>query len=51
MKMKRILIMMPDGLKSKLDALRSRGYTASGIVRHSLEREFDTLASPHAGKR
>jgi hypothetical protein len=40
MKMKRMLIMIPDGLKTKLDRLRSRGYTASGFVRHLLEREF-----------
>ena len=41
MKMKRMLIMIPDGLKTKLEDLHSRGYTASGFVRHLLEREFE----------
>ena len=52
MKMKRILIMIPHGLKTKLDALRSRGYTASGFVRHLLEREFEATSpgSHTAGK-
>ena len=51
MRMKRILIMIPDGLKTKLDALRTRGYTASGFVRHLLEREFESTGLPQtAGK-
>ena len=53
MKMKRILIMIPDGLKTKLDALRARGYTASGFVRHLLERELEADSpevTRHAGR-
>ena len=40
MKMERVLIQLPKGLKAKLDALRSQGYTASGYIRALLEREF-----------
>ena len=51
MKMKRLLIQIPEPLKTKLDALRTRGYTASGFVRHLLEREFESTGSPQtAGK-
>ena len=48
------MIQLPHALKTKLDALRSRGYTASGFVRHLLEREFEAQSpgGPHtAGKR
>ena len=38
MKMKRILVALPEPLKRKLDALRSQGYTASGFIRAVLER-------------
>ena len=52
--MKRMLMMIPDGLKTKLDALRSRGYTASGFVRHLLEREFESAGhskQPGSGRK
>lgn len=41
MKMKRMLIMIPGPLKTKLDALKSQGYTASGYIRSLLERELN----------
>ena len=41
MKMERVLIQLPKGLKAKLDALRSQGYTASGYIRALLERELN----------
>ncbi len=41
MKMKRILVALPEPLKRKLDALRSQGYTASGFIRAVLEKELN----------
>ena len=35
-----LLIHLPVTLKSKLDGLRSQGYTASGFIRALLEREL-----------
>ncbi|MEO7862287.1 MAG: hypothetical protein ABIU05_18020 [Nitrospirales bacterium] len=40
MKMIRMLIQVPHTLKTKLDAERRQGTTASGLVRHLLERHF-----------
>lgn len=42
MKMERVFIQLPKSLKVKLDALRGKGYTASGFIRALLEREFQT---------
>jgi len=36
----RLLITLLLPLKAKLDALRQQGTTASGFIRHLLEREF-----------
>jgi hypothetical protein len=41
MNMTRMLIQIPIPLKAKLDALRTRGYTASGYIRSLLERELN----------
>jgi hypothetical protein len=40
MKLVRILVSVPESMKKRLDALREEGYTASGFIRHVLEREF-----------
>jgi hypothetical protein len=40
MKMERILIQVPKRLKAKLDALRQRGTSAAGLIRHLLEHYF-----------
>jgi hypothetical protein len=40
MKMVRLLIQVPITLKAKLDAERSHGTTASGLIRHLLEEHF-----------
>ena len=32
---------MPEPMKAKLDALRGKGYTASGFIRAVLERELN----------
>ena len=48
MKMARVLIQLPQPLKAKLDALRAKGYTASGFIRTVLERE---LSKAHTGPK
>ena len=40
MKMKRLLIQIPSNLKATLDAERTRGTTAAGLIRHLLEQYF-----------
>ena len=40
MKMQRMNIQLPVSLKSKLDAQRKLGTTASGLIRHLLEQYF-----------
>ena len=40
MKMKRLIIQVPAQIKSKLDAERRQGTTASGLIRHLLEQHF-----------
>jgi len=47
MKMERMLIQLPKGLKAKLDGLRTQGYSASGFIRAVLEKE---LNKPHIKK-
>ncbi len=41
MRMKRLVVALPESLKRKLDALRAHGYTASGYIRSLLERELN----------
>ncbi len=36
----RIVIQLPQELKSRLDELKQKGYTASGFIRAVLEREL-----------
>ena len=40
MKMVRLLIQVPEPIKTKLDGLRTQGTTASGFIRHLLEAHF-----------
>lgn len=40
MAMVKLLIMVPKSIKTKLDALRKQGTTASGLIRHLLEQHF-----------
>ncbi|CAI4029897.1 hypothetical protein DNFV4_00317 [Nitrospira tepida] len=46
MKLVRILIMVPESVKKRLDAMRAKGYTYSGFIRHVLEREFNEGPKP-----
>lgn len=41
MKMQRLNIQLPANLKTKLDALRARGTSAAGLIRHLLEQHFE----------
>ena len=49
MRMVKTIISLPVPLKAKLDALRGQGYTASGFIRHLLEREFNH--APKLGRK
>ena len=40
MKSMRLVITLPTSLKTKLDAQRRLGTTASGLIRHLLEQHF-----------
>ena len=51
MKMKKLLIHLPETLKRKLDDLRAQGYTASGYIRALLERELGQPQPKKGGSR
>jgi hypothetical protein len=40
MKSIKILVSLPEGLAEKLKAEKDRGVTASGLIRHLLDRHF-----------
>lgn len=40
MKTVRMLVVLPESIKAKLDGLRAQGYTASGYIRAVLEQHF-----------
>lgn len=42
-KLVRIVIQLPVELKEKLDVLKQQGYTTSGFIRATLERELNRL--------
>lgn len=50
MKMVRVLIQLPRPLKTKLDALRQQGTTASGFIRSLVEREFQQRFTAKKGR-
>jgi len=39
----RIVVQLPVELKEQLDALKQQGYTTSGFIRATLERELNKL--------
>ncbi len=49
MSMERLVIQVPKPLKRKLDALRAKGYTASGFIRALLERELNQFQTKKGG--
>ena len=42
-KLVRIVVQLPVELKEQLDALKRQGYTTSGFIRATLERELNKL--------
>ena len=50
MKMAKVLVSMPETMKAKLDALRTQGYTTSGFIRATLERELKQTTSGKKGR-
>lgn len=50
MKMERVNVQLPAKLKAKLDTLRSQGTTASGFIRHLIEREFSWSGTGKKGR-
>ncbi|MDF0667306.1 MAG: YlcI/YnfO family protein [Nitrospira sp.] len=42
-KLVRIVVQLPVELKEQLDALKQQGYTTSGFIRATLERELNQL--------
>ncbi len=44
-KLVRIVVQLPVELKEQLDALKQQGYTTSGFIRATLERELNKLGS------
>ena len=42
-KLVRIVVQLPMELKEQLDALKQQGYTTSGFIRATLERELIKL--------
>lgn len=43
-KLVRIVVQLPVELKEQLDALKQQGYTTSGFIRATLERELNKLS-------
>ena len=50
MKMVRVLIQLPKGLKNKLDALRRQGPSISGFIRSIVERELNHASIGQKGR-
>jgi hypothetical protein len=42
-KLVRIVIQLPQDLKTRLDSLKQQGYTTSGFIRAMLERELGKI--------
>ena len=45
MKMERVMIQLPKGIKNKLDGLRRQGTSISGYIRHLVEQELKNVPS------
>jgi hypothetical protein len=50
MKMVRLLIQVPEPIKARLDALRIKGTTSSGFIRHLLEQHFNPIPAAKKGR-
>ena len=50
MKMVRVLIQLPQSLKTKLDGLRQQGTSISGFIRSVVERELNHAPTGRKGR-
>ena len=50
MRLVKVLIHVTEGQKTKLDALRTKGYTVSGYIRNLLDREIATSTADEKGR-
>lgn len=50
MKMERVVIQLPKGIKSKLDGLRRQGTSISGFIRSLVERELNQAPAGRKGR-
>ncbi|MCS6304909.1 MAG: hypothetical protein H8K07_14790 [Nitrospira sp.] len=50
MKMQRLNIQLMQSLKSQIDSLRLRGTSAAGLIRHLLERHFNSTGVRQKGR-
>jgi hypothetical protein len=50
MRMSRLVIQVPSSLKAKLDALRTTGTTAAGLIRHLLTQHFNEPTKGQKGR-
>ena len=41
MKSRRILVSLPGPVRTELERLRQKGYSASGYIRHLVERDLE----------
>jgi metal-responsive CopG/Arc/MetJ family transcriptional regulator len=49
-RMERIMVQLPKGLKTKLDRLRRQGTSISGFIRSVLERELKYAPTGQKGR-
>ena len=50
MKMERVMIQLPKGVKAKLDGLRRQGTSISGFIRSVVERELNHAPPGQKGR-
>lgn len=50
MKMERVMVQLPKGIKAKLDELRQQGTSISGFIRRIVERELNHAPSGQKGR-
>jgi metal-responsive CopG/Arc/MetJ family transcriptional regulator len=49
-KMERVMIQLPKGIKAQLDGLRRQGTSISGFIRSVLERELKNAQTGQKGR-
>jgi hypothetical protein len=49
-KMERVMVQLPKGIKTKLDGLRRQGTSISGFIRSIVERELNHAPAGQKGR-